>query len=188
MRKARDVTTLDLLAELSRQKHDRPIWRMARAGRNPLQPSAPKGRWDDGSFEVLYTAAERDGACAEMYYHLTRGQPVFPSQIMFRLYELSVSLSSVIAFENIESLATFGIAAANYGTMDYAGLKEEYAPTQKLAEAAAFLGADALLVPSARWPCQNVVLLMDNLHVNSLHLVKDHGAVDLRAWARDHNL
>lgn len=186
-RKARDVETLDLLSGLSRQKLELKVWRMARAGRNPSHPSQPKGRWDDGSFDVLYTACDRDGACAELHYHLTRGQPVFPSQLQICLYEFQLQLSSAFVFESVEGLAPFGIEAQKYGSFDYARLKEEYAPTQKLGEACQFLGADGLLVPNARWACQNTVVFAENIAVAGLTLIADHGPMDLRAWGRLHN-
>lgn len=182
-RKARDVETLDLLSGFERHTLELTVWRMARAGRNPSLPSSPKGRWDDGSFEVLYTACERHGACAELHYHLTFGQPVFPSLLQVHLYEFRVQLNSAFVFENLESLAPLGIDPNRYGTLDYVRLQEEYSPTQKLGEACHFLAADALLVPNARWDCQNAVLMPSNRVQDSLQPVADHGPIDLRAWA-----
>jgi hypothetical protein len=186
-RKARDVETLDRLSSMPRHALQLTVWRMARRGRNASQSSQPKGRWDDGSFEVLYTACDRDGACAELHYHLTRGQPVFPSQLQIHLHEFHVLLTSALVFEDVESLTPFGIEAQKYGSFEYARLKEEYAPTQKLGEACQFLGADGLLVPNARWGCQNAVLFMGNMLSDNLRQVTDHGMIDLRDWARTHN-
>jgi RES domain len=183
-RRARDVETLDLLTGLHRQKLELTVWRMVRAGRNPAVPSSPKGRWDDGSFEVLYTACKRDGACAELHYHLTFGQPVFPSQLRIHLHEFRLQVKLAYVFENLESLAPFGVDPQKYGSFDYARLQEEYSPTQKLGEACQFLGADALLVPNARWACQNAVLFAANMAHDALQPVADHGPIDLRTWAR----
>ena len=183
-RKARDVETLDLLTSLTRHALDVTVWRMVRAGRRSTLASRPKGRWDDGSFDVLYTACDRDGACAELHYHLTFGQPVFPSLLKVHLHELRVRLASAFVFEGLEALSVFGIDPQRYGSLDYARLREEYAPTQKLGEACHFLGADALLVPNARWACQNAVLFPANMGEHTLQPVKDHGPIDLRTWAR----
>jgi RES domain-containing protein len=156
--------------------------RIARAGRNPLLATSPKGRWDDGSFDVLYTALEPDTARAEVHYHLTRLQPVFPSALQVHLHELKADLHNVLVFERIDDLAPFGVEAALYGSSEYAKLQSEYSVTQQIGEAAHFLGADALIVPSARWPGKNLVVFLND----KLIAVKDHGPQDLKTWARQH--
>jgi RES domain-containing protein len=179
MRKIRNPELLDQLQANEPQPFSGQVWRMARAGRNPLTASSPKGRWDDGSFDVLYTAREPDTARAEVYYHLTRAQPVFPSGLKIHLHELNADLQKVFAFESVEALAALGVDPATYGTMDYARLQAEYSVTQQIGEAAHFLGADAIMVPSARWPGQNLVVLL----ATSLVHQKDHGPQDLKSWA-----
>src|SRR5687767_14502597 len=95
-RSVRDRRLIDALDALPRTRFEGTVWRVAREGRDPLQCSASGGRWDDGSFDVLYTSLERDGAIAEMYFHLMRGQPVFPSKSRYALFELEVTLSEVL--------------------------------------------------------------------------------------------
>jgi RES domain-containing protein len=84
-------------------------WRVVGEGRDPCQCRASGGRWDDGSFDVLYTSLDRDGAIAEAYFHLLRGQPVFPSKVRYSLYELKVSLNEAMDLSSLEDLAALGL-------------------------------------------------------------------------------
>ena len=72
----RDNALIDALEAIEPVVFSGTVWRLVRDGRNPLQCSASGGRWDDGSFDVLYTSMSRDGSLAEMRFHLMRGQPV----------------------------------------------------------------------------------------------------------------
>ena len=49
------------------------VWRVVTDGFDPLRPSRAGGRWDDGSFDVLYTSASRDGALAEILVSRRQG-------------------------------------------------------------------------------------------------------------------
>jgi RES domain-containing protein len=180
MRKIRDPELLDRLEAIKPQPFAGSLWRMARAGWKPLLATNPKGRWDDGSFDVLYTALEPDTARAEVHYHLTRLQPVFPSALHVHLHELKANLQNVLVFKTVEDLKPFGVSADMFGTSDYAKLQAEYSVTQQIGEASHFLAAEALMVPSARWPGHNLVVFLND----KLQHVKDHGPQDLKAWAK----
>jgi RES domain len=181
MRKIRDPDLLDRLHELQPETFSGKVWRLVRAGRDPLIATSPKGRWDDGSFTVLYTALSPDGARAEIHYHLSRGQPVFPSALPIHLHEIEVEVAQTYAFKSLDALVPYGVNVADYGELDYALLREEYSVTQRIGEAAHFLGIDGLIVPSARWPGANLVVLSDRAR---LRHVRDEGPQDLKAWAR----
>ena len=111
-RGVRDNTLLDAIEAATATKFEGSVWRVVRGDRDPLQVSSPDGRWDDGTFDVLYTSLESDGALAEMYFHIMRGQPVFPSQMVFRLYELRVALRRVLALADMAALGAFGVDVA----------------------------------------------------------------------------
>jgi hypothetical protein len=181
MRKIRDPALLDRLQGMVPQKFDGKIWRMARAGRNPLAATSPKGRWDDGSFEVLYTACSPDAARAEMHFHLTRSQPVFPSALRIHLHEIAIEVENLYVFPSVDALVPFGVDAGHYGGMEYSRLQEEYSVSQCIGEAVSFLGGGGLIVPSARWPDQNLVVISGKA---VLKHVLDHGVQDLKAWGR----
>jgi RES domain-containing protein len=129
------------------------VWRVVRVGRDPLGPSRAGGRWDRGGFDVLYTALEADGAIAELDYHL-RLQPVFPSKYRAEVYELQVTTRRALFFDSLDELIRLGVDPERYR-------EPLYSRSQEIGDAAAFLGTAALIVPSARWRCQNAVLMLD---------------------------
>lgn len=188
MRKLRDPELLEPLQQMPTRQLQSKLWRIARAGRDPLLATSPKGRWDDGSFDVVYTALDADTARAELHWHVTRGQPVFPSTLQLNLHELELRAESAIAFQSMSDLEPFGVVPHRFGSLDYAKLQEEYSVTQRIGEAAHFLGHDAIVVPSARWPGQNLVVLTGNLRGGAFLHVRNHGHQDLRKWAADHTI
>lgn len=181
-RGVRDNTLLDAIEASTATKFEGSVWRVVRGDRDPLQASSPGGRWDDGTFDVLYTSLESDGALAEIYFHIMRGQPVFPSQMAFRLYELRVALGRVLALTDMTALAAFGVDVAKYGSFQYARKYEEYPRLQDIGEAAHFLDFDGLIAPSARWECQNLVVFTDRVAPDALSIANEHGQVDWDAW------
>jgi hypothetical protein len=64
-----------------------------------------------------------------------------------------------------------------------------YARTQEIGAAVAFLACDGLIVPSARWTCDNLIVFMENHDVASdlLEVVRTEH-VDWLGWARSHQL
>ena len=155
-----------------------------RGDRDPLRGSAPGGRWDDGTFEVLYTSLKSDGAVAEVHYHLSRGQSIFPSRMKFRRYELRVTLTRSLRLADMTALEALGMDTARYGALNYDEKQQEYPRTQEVAEIAHFLDFDGLIVPSARWECGNVVIFTDRVPPESLSVENDHGMVDWDEWKR----
>jgi hypothetical protein len=78
-RRARDLELLDAIDAFQREALDVEVWRLVRAGRDPALGSPSRSRWCNGSFDVLYTSFEQDGAIAEIHALLSL-QPVFPSK------------------------------------------------------------------------------------------------------------
>ena len=172
-RRARDHWLLDALGELRAESFAGRAWRVVRDGRDPLQPSMIQGRWSPGTFDVLYTALEADGACAETYFHLSR-QPVFPSQLQFSLHELRVNTRQSLRLPTIAELVRLGVDESHYREV-------LYERTQAIGDAAQFMGFDGLIVPSARSPCMNLVLFTDALQPEDLELVQSE-MVDWERW------
>ena len=56
--------------------------------------------------------------------------------------------------------------------------------TQEIGAAVAFLDHDGLIVPSARWDCENLVIFTDNHHPSAELTVRRSEEVDWQAWAR----
>jgi hypothetical protein len=178
----RDSRLIDALEAVTRESFEGTVWRVVREGRDPCQCSASGGRWDDGSFNVLYTSLDRDGAVAEMYFHLLRGQPVFPSKVRYTLHALKVELSETLRLPALPDLAALGLDISRYGQLSYVERTQEYPRTQEIAEVAHFLDCDGIVVPSARWPCTNLVLFCDRLSPDAIEIVEDHGIIDWSRW------
>jgi RES domain-containing protein len=180
----RDSRLIDALENIPQVPHEGTVWRVVREGRDPCQPSASGGRWDDGTFEVLYTALERDGAIAEMHFHLMRGQPIFPSRVRYTLHELRVELPTVLRLPTLAELATLGLDTSRYGQLSYLERTQEYPRTQEVAEVAHFLDSQGILVPNARWACTNLVIFLDRAKPDAIEVISDHGVIDWSSWER----
>ncbi|MEL7313125.1 MAG: RES family NAD+ phosphorylase [Pseudomonadota bacterium] len=181
MARVRDIELLDRLQSIEPVVFDGPVWRVVRQGRDPLTASSAGGRWDDGSFSVLYTAAVRQGAIAEAYFYLMNGQPVAPSKITYELFELHLRLGRSLQLVDLGALNALGVDTAHYGKTHYAQRQIEYPRTQEVGETAHFLGFDGLQVPNARYDCQNIILFDDVVDGASKKLLTDHGTVEFES-------
>lgn len=174
-RKPRDLGLVDAVDAYPRSAFSGEVWRVARAGRDPVQASPSIGRWSDGRFDVLYTALERDGAVAEIAA-LLASQPVFPSKIQWWAHRLAVSTQCVLRVAEISELQTLGIDTARYR-------ERVYDRTQSIADAAYFLGFDGLIAPNARWDCANLVLFTERVLRSDIVIVETEAIpVDWAAW------
>lgn len=178
----RDADLIDRIDAVDPVPFKGTVWRVVGNGRDPLLCSASGGRWDDGTFDVLYTSTSRPGAIEEMRYHLTRGQPVMPSKAEYRVFEIELSLEAALQLPDMEALASVGLNAATFGRLAYEQKKDEYPRTQEIGEVAHFLDFDGLVIPSARSDAMNVVVFCDRVRELGKSVVTDRGAID---WARD---
>ena len=69
-----------------------------------------------------------------------------------------------------------GVNRETYATLSYERCQE-------IGDAAQFLGFDGILAPSARWPCQNLVLFVDRFEPDELQLVASE-PVDWPTWRK----
>lgn len=162
-RRLRDPDLLEAL-DLKRRTafHDR-VWRAVHEKRIPLDPSRAGGRWDLGAVDVLYTSLGAEGAIVEIEYYLNL-QPVFPSKMHHACYEIDVRLSSVMHIESIDELVRLGVDRARYA-------ERLYERTAEIGDAAAFLGCDGLVVPSARSNALNLVIFMEAVEPGNLNVI-----------------
>jgi hypothetical protein len=181
-RKPRPKALLDAIERESPARFSGSLWRVVTDGFDPLRPSRAGGRWDDGSFDVLYTSASRDGALAESWFHAAKGQPILPSKVAKRLYRLEAALERVLDLSGDGKLASLGVNMAAYGRLSYVQRVEEYPALQEIGEVAFFYEYEALIAPSARWPGANVVIMTEHLALTQLEIVAGERA-DLSAWA-----
>jgi len=164
---------LSAVDALSGQAFNGDIWRVTWTGRNPLVGSVGGGRWSPvGRFEVLYTSLKADGAMAEVYYHLSRA-PVMSSSHM-RLNRLNVSLDNALVLD-VTQLKTLGVN-------DPLASRVDYELTQAVGEAAYMMDYQGLIVPSARWECNNLLLFIERIDLNEhIELLKESD-INWPAW------
>lgn len=175
----RDQSLLDALEAVPTAQFQGNVWRSARVGQDPLVCRRSGGRWDDGTFDVLYTSETVEGAIAERRFHLYQGQPFPPSKVRYELFELRVSLKTVMHFANLQALEQVGLRVAGYGQLSYLEREREYPRSQEVAEACAFLGADGLRVPSARDVNQgNLIVFCEQAIEIEMAVVQSRGLVD----------
>ena len=176
-RKARDLDLLDAVDALDRIPFSGTAWRVARDGRDPTLGGRSESRWCNGEFDVLYTSLVRDGALAEIHALLSM-QPVFPSKPVWRVHELRARTSRTLHLADMSALERLSIEPGSYRD-------RRYERTQSVADAAFFLDFDGLLVPSARWECQNLVLFTERLQPEDIEAVRQDGtAIDWADWRR----
>jgi hypothetical protein len=125
---------------------------------------------------VLYTSLEREGALAEISYRLGLLTPVPTKPIA--LHTLRVRARKAIRITRNE-FAALGIDAARFGDLDYRR-------TQVVGDAVGFLEFDGMLVPSARWDCENLVLLQDHLDISDAPTRIHTEELSWIDWAKEH--
>lgn len=135
-------------------------------------------RWDDGTFDVLYTSVSRSAALEEMRFHLMRGQPVMPSKVRYRVFEIDLSLGRAFQFLDLGALSGVGLNVETFGRLSYEQMNDEYPRTQEIGEVAHFLDFDGLIIPSARSNTKNVVVFCDKVEGFRESNVSDRGMID----------
>src|SRR5712691_11506803 len=98
-RKARDPELLDEIDKFARTVFEGRVWRVVRESRDVLQASPVRARWDPGTFDVLYSSLDREGALEEVYFHLSR-QPVFPS-VRFKIHRIRAGAKKILRLEQM---------------------------------------------------------------------------------------
>ena len=176
-RRARDIGLLDTIDVFKREPFSGPVWRVVREGRDPILGGPSRSRWCNGSFDVLYTSLEQNGAIAEIYAFLSL-QPVFPSKVRWNVHKLAVSAAKTLRIADLPSLAELGVDPARFQDRGYDR-------TREIADAAYFLGFDGLIVPSARWACQNLVLFTDRVPPENIEIAESAGnPIAWEAWRK----
>lgn len=174
-RRARDLELLDLLDTHQGVSFEGEVWRIVCEEREPLLGYPAGDRWDPGSFDVLYTSLEREGSLEQIHFQLSR-QPVFPRKIRSVLYKISVRTQRTLRIANLAELKALGVSPETYGSLSYGR-------SQEIGDAASFLGFDGILAPSARWPCQNLILLTERFTPADLSVVSSEPA-DWNDWRK----
>ena len=104
---------------------------------------------------------------------------VLPSTVEFMVHEIAVRTKSTLKFADLSQLQPLGVKTEEYAQV-------LYERTQEIGDAAAFLGFDGIIAPSARWKCLNLVIFSDRVEPDDLEL-KGSSVIDFAAWRRERN-
>ena len=173
-RSSHDISLLDALSELPEIPFEGDLWRVVNGVRSPLDGSKGAGRWNLRESEVLYCALEKDGALSEIYFHINRQQSVFPSRLTSAAHKLHAKFGRTLDLSDIDLLSRLGVDANLYTEI-------LYDQTQKIGEAANFLGFEAMLVPNARHSSTNLVVFPQNCDLDEIDSIEALD-VDWTAW------
>lgn len=175
-----DQRLVDQLSAFKVERFEGEVYRATGITADPLAFSVNGGRWapparDGADVPVLYTSFERDGALAEVVSYLTQLTPL-PLSRPLKVSRLGISTAKTLHLARV-SLERLDVDMARYGERDYAR-------TQNIGAALAFLGLDGLIAPSARWLCDNLMVYQTNHLLAERLEVLEEEQVDWSAWAR----
>jgi RES domain-containing protein len=180
-----DIDIINRIAEFKGSEIEETVFRVVAAGVDATAFSTNGGRWAPPSniaeVPVLYTSLEREGAIAEVVSYLQLLSPP-PSKPM-ELNRLEISAKNVLTLSHTD-LAALGLMPAQIRERPYVSIGQSPASlSQKIGSAANFLGFDGLIVPSARWQCNNLVLYEKNHDLGSRLEVLEKHPFDWAEWA-----
>lgn len=92
------------------------------------------------------------------------------------VHDVEVSAESTLRLIEAD-LVGLGVSMDHYDSVNYRR-------TQEIGAAVSFLGFDGLIVPSARWKSDNLILFSDNHGVEERLVIRGSQEVDWRAWAK----
>jgi RES domain-containing protein len=159
-----DPELLDAIEELGTKPWNGVVWRQVFEGTPPTRPNQRGGRWNPPDVEALYCSLDAETAAAEID-HLISVQPV-PIRKPRVTFELEVTLSRIVDLSDESNLDRVG---APIGTIRSNGVDE----CQLVGAAIAWLGYEAVLVPSARSNTLNLVVFVNNVEPdNSVDVIQ----------------
>lgn len=174
-----DPQLLDKLSAFEEVSFKGTVYRATRKSVDPLASSTNAGRWMmKGVTSVLYTSLTFEGAMGELCHHwgsLTP-KPSKPATIS----ELAIGIESSMKLVKTD-LTELGVTDAEFDEPDYINM-------QKIGAACSFLEIEGLIVPNARWDCNNLVLFTSNVKsLDSIDLVKSED-INWLEWGLNHNI
>ena len=180
-----DYRLIDRLTERPEEAFDGEVFRVTRLNADPLAYSTSGGRWappstSDTVVQILYTSFEQDGAIAEVASYLAEQTP--PPSKSIVVHRIAVTTRKTLRLARADLIA-LGIDMDRYGERPY---RVPPTRTQEIGATLNFLGFNGLIAPSARWPCDNLMVFGDNDSLNDRLEVVESAQVDWQAWAAQH--
>ena len=171
-----DRELVERLDSLPREAFSGEVFRATRVSLDPLASSYSGGRWmRRDAAAVLYTSCQPEGALAEIAFHWSQLTPRPTKPVV--VHTLRVVTRRTLRLIRAD-LAALGVPQSVYESLNPPR-------AQAIGAAAQFLGCDGLIAPSARWPCDNLVLFPEQMDASaSVDLIRSE-TVDWAAWAKD---
>lgn len=145
---------LDALQVLAPSTWRGTVYRHVFANRDPTMPNQSGARWNPPDLATLYCALQRDTAVAEGD-HVVAVQGLRMKASRW-IHSLDVEVRNVLDLTADDVLAGLGLPRVLREADDHTACRT-------VGGAAAWLGHDAILVPSARHDGNNLVVFMANL-------------------------
>ncbi|MCT7376005.1 RES family NAD+ phosphorylase [Chelativorans salis] len=183
IRRVHDPALLDTLASLPQERFSGEVFRVTPMNKDPTAFSNNGGRWAPepsgaAAVQILYTSLEKEGALAEVVSYLLLQNPT-PTKPLC-LHRLRVTTSKTLRIIRAE-FASLGIEEPRYE-------ERNYGRTQEIGAAVSFLECDGLIAPSARWPCDNLMIYGDNHSLDETLEPIDSEVINWFDWAREKGL
>jgi RES domain-containing protein len=144
-----DPDILNLLESLQIEQWRGTVFRHMFADFPPTRINENGARWNPPGVGAIYTSTDRATVIAEAEHRISL-EPLRP-RAKRTVYTLDVQLGVVVDLRDRQNLIKAGISAGMLIQLDFG-------PCQAIGAAVRFLGADGLLVPSARNEGTNLVI------------------------------
>lgn len=174
-----DGALLERLERLPKESFAGEVFRATRRNLDPLQPSTSGGRWMPRDVApILYTSLKREGALAEIVFHWSQLNPMPTRPVV-------VHMLAVLTHRTLR-LVRADLAALGVASDEYARVNPER--TQQIGAAIDYLGCDGLIAPSARWPCDNLILFTQRFSGDCKLELREQEEVAWLEWGRAHGV
>ena len=142
------------MAKLDDATYDGEVWKHTMPGQPPEAANTRGARWNPPGVSAIYVALSKGVALAEGQ-HLASLQPQ-PLRSGRRVHHGNVVLRRVLDLRDPAILAALSVTAAELETSDFTAC-------QRVGGTAAWLGVEAVIVPSARAHGANLVIFEQQL-------------------------
>ena len=153
-RRPYDPTLLDVIEDAVVVEWSGQVYRQVFQGTDVLRANVRGGRWNPPEVEAIYCSLQRRTAAAEVD-HLIARQPV-PIRTPRVTHKLAVRLTNVADLRALAVLGRCGLTSAQL-------MAEDLSVPQHVGGASHWLRCAGILIPSARYAGDNLVVFVNNL-------------------------